>query len=837
MRNKFTLVLMTMAIVFTGIFATQTAESAERKIVLEDHTGAWCGWCPRGMETLETLENEFGEEIIGVGVHNNDAMAISTYQTPLAQMIGLAGYPNGSVNRIVYGGKIAQSDNVWATIARANVGQDVPVGVKLDVDYDKATGDYTATITATVESAVNAPLAFNLWILQDYMTGSGQGWDQANYLSNRSGFENSKYYSQPSVIPNFIHMDVFRAAHGGTNGDQGTFPAGMVPAGEYTQKYTGNVSNMNVTDKNNAFFVAVVHNQTTKEIINADRVGKVIKEKEKLTLSTNNQYTTVASNDLLKTEVVITNDQEWDITADLEINTSGSLIPTGWTVSLDKTSIMVTAGQTAKVNVLIEKNAVEGYGQIKIDIMPQPSADRLGINDDITMYYMTENIKDAMFFNYDNGVAPILSAINTSGELNGVAPVALTPETLTNFPQMKNFETVIFTVTDASFALSTTATKANVKYLEDLMDGGADILIAVCYDLINYGDIFTDLSPTPEVVDFFKNRIGVNLGTALVVLQNNQLVPVAMTGVSGDPIGNGMNFNYNASYNQSSYPFYAQYFSSVSLNGNTNATAFLEANPAISTNMNNTNNKVGVKLDNDGQRTVLFTVALDPMGLANLNTVMKPTIAWLKGSGNQAAGPKIGLSTSQVVFGEVKLTETGTETITINNDGDETLEISEINLKDGDGFNVKSGSLPISIDAGQTVNLSIEFTPTVAVAYSDEITFVSNDKASPNKVITVKGVGLDATASVPGVISDLFDMTITPNPVVDNSQINFNVKGSANVSLELIDATGRVVNSLFNGVTTGASVNLNASQLSSGNYYINANVDGKTTQMPVVITK
>ena len=122
--------------------------------------------------------------------------------------------------------------------------------------------------------------------------------------------------------------------------------------------------------------------------------------------------------------------------------------------------------------------------------------------------------------------------------------------------------------------------------------------------------------------------------------------------------------------------------------------------------------------------------------------------------------------------------------------------------------------------------------------FSDaEITFVSNDKSAPNKVMTVSGTGVDAAASVPGVISDLFEMTVTPNPIVDASEVKFNVTGSANVNIELIDATGRIVNSVYNGVTTGETVGLNSSQLSSGTYYINANVDGKTTQIPVVITK
>jgi thiol-disulfide isomerase/thioredoxin len=837
MRNKFTLVLMALTIALTGIFATNTAEAAKRKVVLEDHTGAWCGFCPRGMETLENLEAQYGEDIIGVGVHNGDAMTISTYQTPLAQMIGVTGYPNGSVSRITYGGKIAQSDGVWATIAQANIGKDVPVGVKLEVDYNKTTGAYTATITATVESPINANLGFNLWILQDYMTGSGSQWDQANYLSKTgsSPNPNSKYYDYPPKITEFMHMDVFRGAHAGIEGEQGTFPAGMVPAGTYKQVYTGNVSNMNVTDKNNAFFVAVVHNKDNKEIINADRVGKVVKPKDRLATDISNPYINVVSDSKHTAEVTLTNENDWSITANLSIDTDKSVIPAGWSASVSNSSVTLAGNATRKVQIEVLKNKIEGFAQVVLKVEPQES-DNVTIKTDATAYFMSENIENAIIYGFDDGIAPIINAIETSGELTKPVLVSGSSEIISNFPQMSNFKTAVFTVSDASIGFSDANTSGQLALIKSLMTKGCDIMIASCFDVINLGGIVNGLQPTAEATDFYTNTLGVSMGVPLTILNSQgQLASVPFTGVAGDPIGNGLSFNYNQAYNPQTYPFYARYMVTMQLNGKTNAQAFLNASSAVSANLNENNNKVGIRLDNNGQRTAYFSVALDPIPSPGRDQLIKNTLVWLKGSGSTANGPTISLSTTQVVFGEVKLDQTGTEIIKVTNTGDEALVISAINFKSGTDFKVK-GSTPLTIDAGQTVNISVEFTPTEVKNYSDEMTIVSNDAANPSTVVTVRGIGL-GTSSVTGIIPNVFKMTVGPNPVVNSSEINLDINGSVNLDLELIDATGKVVRNIFSGITTTNTLELNATQLSSGTYYLNANVDGKTTQLPVVITK
>lgn len=837
MRNKFTLVLMALTIALTGMFATNTAEAAKRKMVVEDHTGAWCGFCPRGTESLEKLEDEFGDDVITVAVHNGDGMAISTYQTPLAQMIGLTGYPGGSVSRIINGGKIAQSDGIWAPMTKQYINKDVPVGVDLVVDYNKSTGAYTATITATVESQVNANLGFNLWIMQDKMTGTGSQWDQSNYLSKTgsSPSPTSKFYEFPPKIVGFVHNNVFRAATGGIEGEQGTFPAGTVPAGTYKQVYTGNVSNMNVTDKNNAFFVAVVHNKDNKEIINGDRAGKIEEPKDKLAATITDAYISVVDDTKHIAEITLTNEQDWAITADIAINANNSVLPAGWGISVSNTSVTLAPKATRKIQVEVLKNKIEGFGQVNLTITPRDNGKKV-VKTDATAYFMSENIENAIIYGFEDALAPVVTGVVNSGIMPNTVMVSGASDVIANFPQMANFKTAVLTTSDRSLAFSTEETSKTLELITSWMNSGTDFMVTGVFDLINYGGKVTDATPSAAATDFFRNKLGIEYTRFFQLLNGNQLGGLPVTGVSGDDISNGMTFTLNEAYSQA-YPSYAAYATCFSFNGKTSAEAFLTTPVNATAGITANNNKIGLKLDNNGQRTVFVSIPLDPINNPNRDLLFKNILTWLKGTGATAKGPSISLSTTQVVFGEIKQDQTGSETVKISNTGDEALVISAINFKTGSNFKVK-GSTPLTVDAGQTVNVNVEFTPTEIKNYSDEITIVSNDKANPSSVITVKGIGISSgTTSVTGIIPNVFTMTVGPNPVINNSEINLTINGSVNLNLDLIDATGKVVRTIYSGVTTSNKLELNAAQLSSGTYYLNANVNGKTTQLPVVVTK
>lgn len=81
-----------------------------RRVVLEEGTGTWCGWCPQGILAIENLHNLFGDRVIPIAVHNRDAMTVEAYDSGLS----FPGFPMGVVNRQYACYPMRQVDNNYS---------------------------------------------------------------------------------------------------------------------------------------------------------------------------------------------------------------------------------------------------------------------------------------------------------------------------------------------------------------------------------------------------------------------------------------------------------------------------------------------------------------------------------------------------------------------------------------------------------------------------------------------------------------------------------------------------------------------------------------------------
>ena len=51
-------------------------DSFTKKVLIEEFTGAWCGYCPDGAHRLEKIIDSNDGNVIGVSLHNGDQMAV-----------------------------------------------------------------------------------------------------------------------------------------------------------------------------------------------------------------------------------------------------------------------------------------------------------------------------------------------------------------------------------------------------------------------------------------------------------------------------------------------------------------------------------------------------------------------------------------------------------------------------------------------------------------------------------------------------------------------------------------------------------------------------------------
>lgn len=188
------------------------SQAPVKRMVVEEGTGTWCGWCPRGIVGMAYMEEKYPNNFIGIAVHNGDGMVTSSYDA-----LVFSGYPNCYVDRrLSFDPSSSALESTWKNMAGT-----IPVaGVELTATFDGTDKSRIhATTTTTFVSVKNNPsyrLAFVL------VENGVKGYTQTNYYSGGStemgGFENMSYYT--SIDMNHVARQIY-----GFSGIAGSIPS------------------------------------------------------------------------------------------------------------------------------------------------------------------------------------------------------------------------------------------------------------------------------------------------------------------------------------------------------------------------------------------------------------------------------------------------------------------------------------------------------------------------------------------------------------------------------------------------------------------------------------
>ncbi len=153
-----------------------------KKILVEEATGTWCGWCPRGAVYMDSLAHTYSSAFTLVAVHNNDPMTVTAYDAFMGTALTAfkTGYPSVYVDRRemldpselldVYNNEKDYFGFATMTVADMNApgfGLSVKVSVKPALDL---TGDYRLALLLTEDEVQG--------------NSSDTKWDQHNYYSS-----------------------------------------------------------------------------------------------------------------------------------------------------------------------------------------------------------------------------------------------------------------------------------------------------------------------------------------------------------------------------------------------------------------------------------------------------------------------------------------------------------------------------------------------------------------------------------------------------------------------------------------------------------------------------
>jgi hypothetical protein len=263
--NKKSILILTL--LMTCSIAVETIAQT-KNVLLEQHTGVWCGWCVDGSVMMDEILELYGDQVIGVKIHNGDAMEIPE-QSVIGQALGLTGFPTGSIDRKDFGGEVFLNRGSWKASCESQLQKKAKAEVDCFYTLDRDARTVKIQVMANIAEPMDFPLRFNAYIVEDDVTGIGSGYDQHNYISGRTGFEDHPYYDQPSTLYGYHHMKVVRKMLGGAWGVQGDLPE-SVQAGEfYTYEFESQIEQAWKID--DLFFVGMLQadSEDNKEIINS----------------------------------------------------------------------------------------------------------------------------------------------------------------------------------------------------------------------------------------------------------------------------------------------------------------------------------------------------------------------------------------------------------------------------------------------------------------------------------------------------------------------------------------------------------------------------------------
>ncbi len=176
------------------------------KVLIEDFTGTWCGWCTRIIYAIEQVQAQT-QNAIAVGIHNDDPFDFSG-RMPLEDYLQVEGaYPFATINR----------KTIWKHPQHHFVNQPIdlilpesPIGIKISSTLGATSG--TVDVSFSFKETIQDELRYVIYVVENGLIA-----DQTNY--------NTDLYNGISVLTGFNHDHVLRGVYGNILGNDLGQPA------------------------------------------------------------------------------------------------------------------------------------------------------------------------------------------------------------------------------------------------------------------------------------------------------------------------------------------------------------------------------------------------------------------------------------------------------------------------------------------------------------------------------------------------------------------------------------------------------------------------------------
>jgi hypothetical protein len=813
-------IIIAIALIF--IFSDSFAD--KRMVLMEEFTNASCGPCASQNPSFEEYISQNLTDIIPIVFHPNFPGSDLMYNFAPAMEEGrLAYYGVNGVPTALTNGKKHTPSSGWYDGAPGDISGLTNEVNKFVGTQSPITITPTYTITGNTMSlnvSVNSTTALSGKILRIAVVESYHYYDKAG-----TNGEKHFYYVVRHMLPDYNGQTINLSA-------------------EETKEFSYPVDINTSLNKQFLYVVAFVQDDATKEVLqaNSSEIPIVKKIGVNLTVDASQLNGFVESGVAQSRKVTIQNPNNKEIKVGLTVNSAG--FPKDWTVTLDKSEVIIPSQGSVDINANITAGPTTRYSTIQVDATPigLTGTEIPEIKSGI-VYALSKSAKYICFYSplttqHITYYASIY--LGNAKYKNAIAFVVATDQNFVQAYPLINFDVLIYgfdylAVASNGGILGNRFIESNTirTNIQNSLTAGKNVLIIAEFELA-----ITMGSPTyTDGQAFFKNDLGVGCTQSLLRVTTNAqnqitgLIPYTVQGAVNDPISNGLSFTCNNHANKNTY--YTIYTDLIKLETNSKAVPFLF--------YDNDQTKIGgVHLENANKgKLVYMSAPMAGFSLTDGDNLYTKIMDWFLGSSVKA--PQISASLSTISFNQVDLNVSDSRDVEISNTGDQDLLFTSIAIE-GDAagvYSITAGSNLTKLAAGTKSTVTVKFTPTQAKSYGATLRLQSNSTTNNDLKISVVGQG-----KVSSVDEELFSrfmqVSVGPNPVKAISTVSYTLnQTSQNVTMKLMDQTGRIVTELVNSnIAAGTySAQLNAANYSAGVYYLVSSVNGATNQIPVVIIK
>jgi hypothetical protein len=175
-----------------------------------------------------------------------------------------------------------------------------------------------------------------------------------------------------------------------------------------------------------------------------------------------------------------------------------------------------------------------------------------------------------------------------------------------------------------------------------------------------------------------------------------------------------------------------------------------------------------------------------------------PASVSLAGTVSASSQPQLSVSAGSLSFGSVSVGSYGTANLVLTNVGSADLTISMITMR-GAEFGISGIATPKTISTGQTVPVTVTFSPTSAGSASGNIAITSNDPTNPTTNVTLSGTG--STTATGQLVANPMSLGFGTASTGSNTSQNITLTNTGTVAVQITSITAAGSGFSVSGIT------------------------------------